>query len=281
MPAATLIARFSATQTLPHVVSRLSALMVDRDATMKEFEEIIKIDPVLVARLLKLINSPFYGLVHRVDSIARAIAYLGMKNLHAIAVTQAIQPFFRDNGNATVFSRKQLWLHCAAVAICSKMVAERIFALDGEDAYLTGILHDFSLIIEEQVAPSTFLTVCRNARSSGEMMAAESRLFATDHCQVGALLTRNWNMPDPIQEAIGNHHTITDDIVPQSLTGILQMAEYLTAQIGYTPLPEFTSEISPTLIEHIRQNNDEYMVLLEDFPEEMAKARDLYAGEGN
>lgn len=279
--AKTLIDQFSANQTLPHIVAKLSALMADSEATMKEFEDVIKIDPILVARLLKLVNSPFYGLLHKVDSIARAIAYLGMKNLHTIAVTQAIHPFFTDQKDATVFSRNQLWLHCAAVSICSKMVAERIFGINGDDAYLSGILHDFGIIVEDQVAPNTFLEVCRNSRSTTTMLEAERNLFSTDHCEIGYLIIRYWNMPPQIQEAIRDHHTLMEEVKPQSPTGILQIAEYLTSLGGYTTLPDVTAEISPPLIQHIQENSDEYTVLLEDFPEEMLKARDLYENGGD
>lgn len=279
--ATTLISKFSDIQTLPHVVTQLSKLMADSNTTMKQFEEVIKMDPILVVRLLKLVNSPFYGLVQKVDSISRAIAYIGMKNLHAIAVTEALKTIFTDKKESSVFSRKNLWLHCAAVSICSKMVAERIFGINGDDAYLTGILHDFGLIVEEQVQRSTFLEICTNSTSTITMLKLERSLFDTDHCEIGYLMTLDWCMPTPIQEAIRDHHTSLDEVDPQSLTGILQIAEYLTGQQGYTTLPNVGMQISPVLIDHIQDNFDEYSVLIEDFPEEMIKAKDLYSGGGN
>lgn len=278
MSAQELIEKFSASQTLPHIVTRLSSLMADSDSTMKEFEDVIKMDPVLVVRLLKLVNSPYFGLLHKVDSIARAIAYLGMKNLHAIAVTQALKTIFTDKKDATVFSRKQLWLHCAAVSICSKMVAERIFGINGDDAYLTGILHDFGLIVEDQVAPEKFLNVCRECSSTSTMIDKERELFGTDHCEIGYLITLDWSMSPLIQEAIRDHHSL-DDVEPESLAGILQIAEYLVGQQGYTTLPDTPMNTSPSVVEHIQENADEYAVLLEDFPEEMENARDLYGDE--
>ena len=279
MSAQKLIKKFSASQTLPHVVTRLSGLMADSNATMKEFEDVIKMDPVLVARLLRLVNSPYYGLLHRVDSIARAIAYLGMKNLHAIAVTQALKTIFTDHKDVTIFSRKQLWLHCVAVSICAKMVAERIFGINGDDAYLAGILHDFGIIVEDKVASEQFLRVCSNCSSTTEMLEREQQSFGTDHCEIGYLMTRDWKMHPGIVDAIRDHHSLSEEIVPDSLSGILQIAEYLVSQQGYTTLPTTSMAISPVLVEHIQENGDEYGVLLEDFPEEMENARDLYGDE--
>lgn len=279
MSAQNLIDKFSASQTLPHVITRLSGLMADSNSTMKDFEDVIKMDPILVARLLKLVNSPYYGLLHRVDSIARAIAYLGMKNLHAIAVTQALKTIFTDKKEATIFSRKQLWLHCAAVSICAKMVAERIFGVNGDDAYLAGILHDFGIIVEDQTAPEKFIDICRDCTSTTMMLDKERESFGTDHCEIGYLMTNAWSMAPAITEAIRDHHCVAEEIAPNSLAGILQIAEYLVARHGYTTLPATSTEIAPVLIEHLQENADEYGILLEDFPEEMENARDLYSDE--
>ncbi|WP_136810054.1 HDOD domain-containing protein [Desulfosediminicola flagellatus] len=273
-----LISQFSDIQTLPHVVTHLSKLMADSESTIKQFEDVIKMDPILVVQLLKLVNSPFYGLVQKVDSISRAVAYLGMKNIHNIAVTEALKTIFTDKTTTSLFSRQKLWLHCAAVSICSKMVAERIFGINGDDTYLTGILHDFGLIVEEQVKGAELHEICKECSSNLNMLDLERKHFGTDHCEIGYQMTLEWNMPTHIQEAIRDHHTLLDDVRPESLTGILQIAEYLTSQHKYTTLEDLNVKISAPLMEHIQDNIDEYTVLIEDFPDEMANARDLYIG---
>ncbi len=274
--AKTFIAKFSDTQTLPHVVTKLSELIADSNTSMKEFEDIISMDPILVARLLKLVNSPFYGLRQEVDSISRAVAFIGMKNLHNIAVTDALKTIFSKKEESTAFSRNQLWLHCAAVSICSKMVAERIFGINGDDAYLCGILHDFGLIVEEQVNNETFLEICGKCKTTTELVDLEQSMLDTNHCEIGNLMTADWSMPESIQEAIRDHHTILDEVEPTSLTGIIQIAEYMTSQLGHTTLPDVPNQISEPLIEHIQENMDEYSVLIEDLPEEMSKAQDAF-----
>ena len=274
-----LIAEFSKVQTLPHVVTQLSKLIADSSTTMKQFEEVIEMDPVLVARLLKIVNSPVYGLMQRVDSIGRAVAYLGMKNLNNIAITDAMAGIFKEQGGGSeFFSRNKLWLHCAAVSICAKMVAERIFGINGDDAYLCGILHDFGLIVEEQVRREEFYHICQQCTSTKNLLELEQQEFSTNHCEIGYLLTREWSIGESIQLAIRDHHTLLFEVEPSSLTGILQIAEYLTTQQDYTTLPGIAVEVSEPLLVHIEENIDEYRVLLEDFPEEMTKAQNLYGG---
>lgn len=270
------IEKFTDVHPLPHIVTTISRLIADNESTMKDFEEVIKMDPVLVARLLRLVNSPFYGLAQTVDSIGRAVAFLGMKNLHNLIVADALKTLFITHESKSPFSKKRLWLHSAAVSICSKMVAERIFGINGDDAFLCGILHDFGLLVEEQVERQPFHAICSSCQSTTSLISMEQQTFATDHCEIGYLMTLDWNMPLPIQEAIRDHHTLFEVIPPDSLTGIIQIAEYITAQLDHTTLPNVTTEISSPLMVHLSENMDEYNVLMEDLPEEMAKAQAIY-----
>ncbi|MDR3628980.1 MAG: HDOD domain-containing protein [Desulfocapsaceae bacterium] len=271
-----LIKKYTAIKTLPHVVTRLSKLINNENSTMKDFEDVIKTDPTLVVRLLRMVNSPFFGIRQPVDSISRAVAYIGMKNLQNIAVTDALKNIFKEERKSDVFSRKRLWLHCAAVSICSLMVAERIFGIDGDDAYLCGILHDFGLIVEEQVAEKPFLEACRACGATGSLPAYERQFLDTDHCEVGYLLTQDWGMPSAIQEAIRDHHTAAEDTDPTSLTGILQISEYIVGQFDYTPISGAKPQLSPSLTAHLQDNIDEFAVLIDDFPDEMRKTMEIY-----
>lgn len=268
--------KFSDIHPLPSVVMTVNKLINDSESTMKDFEDVIKMDQVLVTRLLRLVNSPFYGLTQTVDSISRAVAFLGMKNLHNLVVIDALQTIFVAPQQTTGFSKKKLWHHSAAVSICSKMVAERIFGVNGDDALLCGILHDFGLLIEEQIQPDKFEKICASCRSTASLAVLEQETFNTDHCELGYLMTLEWNMSEGVQEAIRDHHQISDEMKPDTLAGIIQISEYITGQISQTTLPDIKVDISPPLLEHLQQNMDEYKVLIEDLPEEMEKANAIY-----
>lgn len=273
-----LVNSFQKMKTLPHVVTKLSLLIHDENATMKDFEDVIKMDPTLVVRLLQLVNSPYYGLMQKVDSIGRAVAFIGMKNLYNLAVTDALKNIFSAKAPSNnVYSREQLWMHCAAVSICAKALAERVFGINGDDAYLCGILHDFGLIVEEQVVEKDFLAACDAREEDVMLVDVERKYLNTDHCEIGFLLTQDWNMPLAIQGAIRDHHTLLEDVEPESLTGILQIAEYLTSQLGYTAIEGATTTLSHGLASHIQDNLDEYTVFIEDLPNEMENAKDLYS----
>ena len=270
------IEKFTDIHPLPDVITTVTRLVNDPESTMKDFEEVIKIDPILVSRLLRLVNSPYYGLVQPVDSIGRAVAFLGMKNLHNLVVTDALKNIFVGPEIDSIFSKKKLWIHCVAVSICSKMVAERIFGINGDDAFLGGILHDFGLLVEEQVQQEDFHRICASIKTTSSLLEMEQQTFATDHCEICHLMTLDWNMPEIIQSAIRDHHLISEEIEPSSLTGIIQISEYITGKLELSTLPDVKMEISPPLIKHLQDNIDEYTVLIEDLPDEMDKAQAIY-----
>lgn len=272
-----LIKKYKRGNTLPHIVTRLAQLINDENSTLRDFEEIISLDPALVGRLLTLVNSSYYGLMHKVDSVSRAIALLGMKNLHNIAVTDALKGMFKAGEKNSAFSRDRLWIHCAAAGLCSKMVAERIFSTNGDDAYLAGILHDIGLIVEWQGAEKKFLEVYEGLQPDGlSIIELEQEHIGTDHCEIGHLLATEWQMSESLCAAIRDHHTVDENIIPESPTGILQISEYILSQLDFTVKDGIPVSLSNTLTRHIQNNVEEYQVLAEDLPEEIERVRNLY-----
>ncbi|MEJ2657200.1 MAG: HDOD domain-containing protein [Desulfobacterales bacterium] len=273
-----LLKKFTTAKTLPHIAIRLTKLLSDDNSTMRDFEKMIKMDPTLVLRILRVANSPYYGLRQKVNNISRAVVVIGINNLRNMIVTDALKNIFTEDENNVIFSRSRLWLHCAAVSICSQMIMERIFGQNGEDAFLCGILHDIGMIVEDQTSPDLFAKVCAlYDDNSPSIIDCEKQIVGTNHCEIGHLLARDWQLPEQIQEGIRQHHQSLDRVSPLSITGVIQMAEYIVSRLNYTAISGMKATLSSPLIEHIRENIKEYNALVRDLPDEMSKAKDLYA----
>ena len=278
MPTAqVLLNKFVNVKTLPHVALRLSELISNHESTMQEFEKLIKMDPTLVVRLLRVVNSSYFGLRQKVDSITRAVLFIGTKNLRNMIVVQALKDTFGQSTKEDVFSRRMLWLHCAAVAICSQMISERIFTQAGEDAFLCGILHDIGMIVEDQVEHDLFLQACKVYEPGSKRITDyEKEIIGTDHTTIGYLLARDWKLPLEVQQGIKQHHLTLNGIAPSSISAMVQMAEYIATKLNYGSLPQMSVFLSPPIAAHMRDNIAEYKTLVKDFPEAMSKASDLY-----
>lgn len=283
MPTAeSLLRQFNTIKTLPHIAIRLSKMISDDTSTMEEFEEIIKLDPTLVIRLLRLVNSAYYSLRNKVSSISEAVVFIGSDSLRNMVVLEALKEIFKIGGDEEIFSKKQLWFHCSAVSLCSQMISERIFTQNSENTFLCGILHDVGLIVEHQVVPDLFIQTCEAYQEkSGDVTKYETQIIGTDHCKLGSLLAQEWKLPKEVEMGIKNHHKKLDTINPSSIIGIIQIAEYLVARLNYTALPGTKVTLSSTLSDHIRNNIDEYRILAKDLPGELEKAKEIYdLGDG-
>ena len=194
--ASALLKRFKKTKTLPHVAIRLTRLMANENSSIQAFEDIIKMDPTLVLRLLRLVNSPYYGVQQRIESIARAVVFIGMKNLRNIVVTEALRDIFKEGADKDIFSRRQLWMHCAAMGVCCQMIAERIFGDNGENAFLCGILHDIGLIVLDQVVHDELIQVCKDYQSGEKAITDfEIDIIGVDHSTIGQTLAKDRKLP--------------------------------------------------------------------------------------
>lgn len=283
MPTAkVLLDKFGTVKTLPHVALHLTKLISNEGTSIEEFERVIKTDPTLVLHLLRVINSPYYGLRQRVDNISRAVVFVGMKNLRNLVVTTALKSVFKKNPSAEMFSRSKLWFHSVGVSICGQMISERIFRRAGDDVYLCGILHDIGLIVEDQVAQDLFFEACKTSRSDTKSFAeGEREIIGADHCEVGHLLACEWNLPVEVQEGILFHHNTDDKISPDNTAGIIQVADYMVSRLNYPAIPGVTPTLSKDLSMYLKDNIGEYQALAKDLPDEISKAVELYEQQGD
>lgn len=275
-----LLKKFNTTKTLSPVAVRLTQLISNENSTIREFETVIKMDPTLVMRLLKLVNSPFFGLSRKVDSISRAVVVVGTKNLRNMVVTVALKNVFSQTSPEDIFSRTRLWLHCAAVGVCSQMISERIFGQKGEDVFLCSILHDIGMIVQDQVARDRFVHTCSTYDpDAGPFVEHERATMGTDHCEIGGLLAEEWNLPAHVVEGIQYHHDMEKETAPSSILGIVQLAHYLVSKLDYTAIPGMKAILPGGLTGYFRENIKEYKALVGDLPDELENARDLYETE--
>lgn len=265
-------------KTIPAIAGTLVKMIENDTSSLQDFEEVIKVDPTLVLRLLKLVNSAYFSLRTKIKNVSEAVAYIGMDNLRNLIVLDALKNLFSKHSKTDLFDRKRLWFHCAAASICNQMIAERIFVKKGEDAYLCGILHDIGLIVEDQLVPDQFDKFCRSLEPENHSITDHERLIiGTDHPTIGRLLCEKWGLNRQISQGIGQHHEVLGEVEPGSLAGMLQISEYLISRLQYSAFPEATPKLaSPPLLVHMKQHITAYRAIVDDLPHEIQKAKEIY-----
>ncbi len=192
----------------PRSVHRVIELTSDINSNPKELVEVIEHDPILIMRILKLVNSAYFGLANKITSVNHAVVYVGIntvKNLALSAATLGVLPRTNNAG----FDMNAFLLHSLSAAIVAKIIARKLKIPDREefDFFLSGLLHDFGKIVFARYMPREFRQALLLVKEDGlRLSEAEQRMFATDHAQIGALLGEKWNLPVHVIACIRDHH---------------------------------------------------------------------------
>lgn len=202
--------------TLPEVTLRIIELVEDPSSTAQDLHEVISNDPVLCSRILKVVNSSFYGLPGQIASINRAIVMLGLNAVKNIAIAASLAKLFRGGELTPFFSAKELWDHSNAVAIASKILSDRLGMGLGDEAYLAGLIHDIGIMVEMQYDRSNLIDALDrcNADATGmpsvSLLETEEEVFGATHQDFGKGLCEKWKFPTPFMAAAGYHHNPTE-----------------------------------------------------------------------
>lgn len=193
--------------TLPEVATKVIQLSDDPDVSPRDLAELVERDPSIATRLLKLINSPYFGIRGTVTSVQQALVFLGVSNLRNLVLSSSVMDLFDTNGSVGSFSRRGLWEHSMAVGICARELAKRTHSCDPETAFTAGLIHDVGKVVLDRYFHSEFTRIVELMDQHGSsMIDAEVAVLGMDHCDVGLYLTQRWSLPKILQEAVGCHH---------------------------------------------------------------------------
>jgi putative nucleotidyltransferase with HDIG domain len=194
--------------SLPHFpenVAQLIKLTTEPNSTIGGISELISMDPALTADLLKHVNSAYYMLPVRVNSIPQAVKVVGLKGLRSLLYSYGSQTVLGEN----YAQMKSLWEHSYRTAFYAFHIARRLKGRREilDDVYVAGILHDLGLIIVTSLHPELhekMRTFCREKNIPLGIL--ERFAIGMNHADIGALMARKWNFPDPLVEGIQYHH---------------------------------------------------------------------------
>jgi len=206
------LSRIGDIATLPEVTTRIITVVDDPKSTARDLHNIIKNDPALASKILKVVNSAFYGLPGQVSEIDRAIVLLGLSAVKNIAISASISRLFTAERISDKFTARDIWRHSVAVAVATRQfcvqVGKRPFA---EEAFLAGLIHDLGLLVERQAYADGLAAVIRECAKGGRMFhELEQEIVGTDHQDLGSALAAKWKFPRGLQTVLGYHHRVSN-----------------------------------------------------------------------
>jgi len=219
--------------TLPTVVANMIRLVDNPRTSARDLERHISTDPALTAKILRLVNSAYYGFPNRIGTVSLAVVILGFDTVKAMGLTVSVFNMFSGADHEDGFDAEGFWEHsfgCALVAeILSKMVRYRA---KGE-AFTAGVLHDIGKIALDQFMPSRFERVIRTVRAGTMHIArAEREVLGVTHAEVGGWLAQLWHLPHHLTESLLLHHDPGKAEIDPTLTAIVHLADVVCRTKG-------------------------------------------------
>ncbi|MCP4606290.1 MAG: HDOD domain-containing protein [Proteobacteria bacterium] len=212
--------------TLPTVALEVASLLDDPRSTPKRITEVMKADQVLTSKVLKLVNSAYYGIPGGVSTVERAIAFLGYNTIFQLLIGVSVLEFSRLGGAAGIDIR-EFWKHSLGVAVAAEMIGRRIGYKNTEELFSAGLLHDLGKLALAKVARQRFSKAVELAKKDGiQLLNAEKEQGLPTHDKVGMTLAEQWRFPPNLRTAIAAHHrshAVRCQTVPNNLRALVDV----------------------------------------------------------
>ncbi len=191
--------------SLPDVLLRVNALIDDPATRIADLAEAILCDPALSARLLRLVNSAYYRLPHRVESIAYAINLIGQQALLDLVLTSSAVDLFEGLPPEQV-NMDRFWLHSIACGTAARLLARRKRLTNGERLFIAGLLSSVGKLIFYSQCPDQYRKALDLAECGEcDLITAERRVFGFTYAELSAELFKAWRLPDYLRVAVAYH----------------------------------------------------------------------------
>ncbi len=191
--------------SLSVVVTEVLSVLEQQDVDLASLEHLLAQDQSLAARILRIANSPFYGMSREIASLKEATVVLGVHTIRNVVTTAGVMALFSGEGEAG-FNRLAFWQHAIGTGIAAKVVGAHS-GMEGETAFTAGLLHDVGKLVIDTILPEEFAQMLSLVKETGCLLReAEQEVLGFDHCFAGTRVAERWKLPPPVIAAISYHH---------------------------------------------------------------------------
>jgi putative nucleotidyltransferase with HDIG domain len=247
--------------TLPIVRSHIQSLFNDNDVSLKKLEEIIERDPPLAIKLLKLVNSSFYGLLNKISSIEHALVILGFNEVRNVVLGFSLQNQFQHTN--AFFDPKQFWRHSIICSQIAKYLGKHFNTVDDGTFFLSGLIHDIGKLVIEQYFPDEFSRIIEYiSRHNSTFSQAEKEIIGVTHYQISAKLLQQWHFPRRVVMQVFYHHAPWHDKNFSSGSTVIYLSNMLAKLTGYYCFSDehkisLTTCLNSSVCEYLNKNGFE------------------------
>jgi len=220
--------------TLPTVLTNVTKMMQNPRVSAAQVGQVIQSDVSLTSKILKLVNSAFYGFPSRISTVTHAIVILGFNAVRSTAMSVSVFDSFGGGSDTEGFDRMEFWKHSIGCGATAKILAKKMNMKELEEAFIAGLLHDIGLIILDQFVHKEFVEITKLVKEKDILIrdAEKEILGGVTHGELGAWLGKKWNMAPALIEVIETYNNPSSSSENYLLTSIVHVADILTRALG-------------------------------------------------
>ncbi len=201
------LSRCPALPSLSSINKSLLGLVLTEQRYTAQIGEIIRRDPSLTSRLLRLVNSVYYGLSTPVTSIEEAVFYLGIRQIRQLTLVTPVIEDFQKLSNQCAFPWREFWQHCIGTAILTHEIASVSQAAPDDSDYIAGLVHDVGKIVMAWAFPDHFTEIHHLAiQGTRDLTEIEESVLGIDHAELGALYLERHRLSELLIQTARFHH---------------------------------------------------------------------------
>ncbi len=217
--------------SLPAVALRVLQMTQADDVSVGQIAEVVEQDPVLTARILKLVNSPLFGVARRIVSLPQAMVVLGLRTVKVLTLSFSIVDSYGQR-RVEWFDYRTYWRRSLTKAAAARLIAQQVAPMTCDEAFVAGLLSDLSILSMVQAIPAQYEEVHRRAGGNhAALLQAEQDILGLTHAEVGRQMFEKWNLPGEICLAVELHHTGRQEGMDERV-GRLVEAVYLSSRVA-------------------------------------------------
>lgn len=259
----------------PTVLVQLRRLLESDSSNLEEIARVAAQDVGLSASLLKVVNSPLFGLPHKLDSLFQAVSLLGLSTVSSISAAVLLKQRLGGDGTPGL---ARFWDAAGRVAMLSARVAREVGGVTGDAAYTYGLFHNAGIAVLMKRFPDYEQTLtAAEAQEERPVTAVEDVRHRTNHAVIGYLLTRSWGLSEQISSAVLVHHDFSifragaepRAVAARRLVAVGTLASYLVHDYLQQPLEQAWRRESQVVLDHLDLTTTELLDLREACFEEL------------
>jgi putative nucleotidyltransferase with HDIG domain len=221
---------------LPAVVTRIMQTINNPTTSAEELSRLISLDQGLASKILRIVNSAYYGFPKRISTITHAVVILGFNTVRNLVLGVSAFGMLPQKGTSSGLNRAKFWEHSVAVAIMSSAITKKRNPQTRsamEEAFIVGLLHDLGKLFLDCYFPVQFaVCVAFAGRENISQVEAEKRVLDIDHTIVGRKIAEHWNFPPMLTNAIGAHHAPDPATEHFDMAAVILVADWMVWQAG-------------------------------------------------